>query len=509
MVWEELVKLALIGTDRGQLSKGSKNRLQEMGIDVKNTPMTVVLEGAALFTQIRKVGLPITKRKRILPKPAAKEEQAICSPKSIQHFSLILNGNYEKALPEFLKQLRKVNKRLPEEVLPTILEKCLSERSLWSTIQYAIGNRGKWLVAQNPRWQYFGILPNQISWETGSHDERLNLLKYLRTHDTAKAIKLLQQTWQEEALNHKIDFLKTFSGQLNKGDEAFLERLLDAHRREIRQEAARLLAKMGNSALVQRMFQRLRQLIQLKSRAGKKDKLLIQLPDKCDDAMVRDGIDPRSQWFKGGMKASRLGQMITIIPPKLWEIHFNKNTTEVLDLFIHSEWGELMVQAAIEATALHENEVWTDTILTFWIENKNKQRWKQLNIRPLIEIVSKPIFNKIAARGLEQAEGLIDESDPIMLLLKNTEHVWENRLILLFSNNLKSWLKKESSGYYAGWHYRNILKKAAYLCNPALYNTLANGWPMESRVWPSWEKEVEAFLNILTFRREMIKALNK
>ena len=148
MVWEELIKLALIGTDRGQLTELSKDSLETMGINIKNPSTQVVLEGAALYAQIRKVGLPLTTRKQPLPLPANIDTQIICSRKSSQHLTLIINGNYEKALPEFVKTLKESNKRLPEETLPIILEKCLTTNDLWTTIQSSVGTRGIWLASK-------------------------------------------------------------------------------------------------------------------------------------------------------------------------------------------------------------------------------------------------------------------------------------------------------------------------------------------------------------------------
>jgi len=40
--------------------------------------------------------------------------------------------------------------------------------------------------------------------------------------------------------------------------------------------------------------------------------------------MLRDGIDPKKKWLKGGLKASYFAQMFIVLPPSDWERFFEK-----------------------------------------------------------------------------------------------------------------------------------------------------------------------------------------
>lgn len=502
-IWKDIVKLSLIGTERGEMPNSLKKELESMGISTNKDSAEIVLTASALLSKMQKAGYqPIKNTMQLLP-PAPEEQQSLCSQKSVRHLRLILNGSYKDALPEYLNTLAETGKRLPEEVLPDILEMGKNKQKQWELLRKIIGERGEWLVRQNPDWQYI-MLDNRIeNWETGSKTERLALLRHWRKIDPEQALQMIQNTWSVENINNKIDFLKLLEINLSEGDEAFLEQRLDAKRKEERKLAAKLLTKIPNAQLVQRMFDRVAAMMTI----DKRKRLQIQLPDELDDATLRDGIDARTQWIRGGVKASRFGQMLAVVPPTMLEEHFDTSPKKILELYWQSDWRELLFQATLEATAIHNNDFWTDAIFTFWLKQANNQDLSDfININPLLENTSENMFNKIAIMGLSSAYGLLEENHPIVHLLKLSPHSWQPQLTKVFVQNLQNWMQT-SQTYWAGWHYKGILKKAAYHSEPSSILELEHGWPREQRIWGTWEREVDEFLNVLRFRKVMLEAL--
>ena len=255
------------------------------------------------------------------------------------------------------------------------------------------------------------------------------------------------------------------------------------------------------------MFERLKKLILLKSGALKKSKLDVTLPENDIDELIRDGIDPSAQWYKGGIKASRLGQMVSIVPPDFWETHFKKNTADTLQLFVRSNFSELLLQALTEATFRHKNEAWMEAIVSFWIQNHARQRWDGFKPKKILEILPVHLFNQLAIESLEGRDNIFGEDAPITEILKSSNHFWEDELTLKVIQKMQDWLTGSSSGYWSGWHLRTILKQAAYACNPNLYETLQKGWTSNSYIWASWERDIDNFLSVLKFRKDMIEAL--
>ena len=504
MVWKDIVKLALVGTERGQLQNSTQQELEILGIDTNTDSAEIILKASALLSKMKRAGYQPIRNTTIVEPPAPPETQDLCNKKSVQHLLLILGGSYKDALPEFLETLGRIGKRLPEEVLPDVLEMGKKKPKQWNLLRKIIGTRGEWLVRQNPNWQYIILNTEAENWETATKTERLALLRHWRSVEPQQALEMLEATWKYENINDKLDFLKILKIKLSISDEAFLEKSLDAKRKEERKLAAKLLSKIPESQLIQRMYQRIAPLLTIQ-----KKQLHIQLPNEINEEAQRDGIDIRTQWIRGGVKASRLGQMLAVIPPQMLETHFGRAPKKILELYWKSDWRELLFQSILESTAIHNNQFWTDAIFTFWHEKAQKEDLSNfINLTPLLENISENLFNKIGMMGLANTRTLLDESHPVIQLLKLSPHKWEPQLTKVFILGLQSWMSN-ATAYWSGWHYKAILKKAAYNSDPKLVSQLDLNWPRNQRIWGFWEKEVEEFLSVLHFRKEMLETLQK
>ena len=508
MSWDELVKVALIGTERTKLSAATKEHLSKLGINTSKNPTNTILEGAALLSLMHKTGSFPKSWIKALPEKSPKEHGAQCSKKSRIHLKLILKGNYGDLLPEFVSYLSRNNKLLPLDYIPDLLDQSLNNSELWNELKKAIGKRGHWLIHQNPDWQALSFQPDISTWETGTRDQRVQLLQYLRGQKSDEVIPLIQSTWNQDALQNKAQFVKTLEINPSAKDELFLESCLNNSRKEIRKPAAKVLASIPESQLCKRMFEQVIDLIKNKAKpSAKKQKLNIKLPEELTDDMIRDGIDPSSRWYKGGMKASRLGQMIAIVPPHFWEQHFKKNAKETLQLFVNSEWSELTLQAVTEAAILHKNMTWAEEILIFWLENFQEARWQYFNPLQIFNIINEAVFNKVALLNIKKKNSLLDEESPLSLLLRSVNLPWQDALSKAFIHAMQKWIDGETAHYWSGWHLRPILKKAALYINPLLFDELSQGWSSHAHAWNSWEKEVDGFLSVLKFRKDFIQEL--
>ncbi len=504
---KEIVRIALVGTQRSNLSLELIQSFKDLGIQQKNKEESI-LTIAAISAKMQKLAFsPI----KINHKPSSKiwqETDLVCNKESIKHLYMIMDGAFENALPEYLNILASQKKCLPPEILPNLLERSVTNPDLWGQLKNNIGQRGLWLIQQNPNWKQLTKLKILNEWDEALNDERLIILEHLLENDPEIAIEKLEDSWSSESVNQKIKFLKILEKNPDTSIEPFLEELLDDRRKEIRRAAVQILSKIPSSSLSKRTFERLKKRIQIHKK-GKKITLEISLPDKLENDMIRDGIDPRIQWFKGGVKASRMGQMIALVSPELWLQEFEKEAEDVLVLFETSEWSELIIQAIIEATILHQNKDWARALLSFSIRQKDNPTWQSLNINRLFDHISNDGFNTVAVNGMKATKGLLEENSPLTLLLKNCKCLWNDELTILVIRNLQNWLIGENSRYWNGWHYRTILKNASYLCNPHLHQQLILNWPEESRIWSSWEKEIDEFLSTLHFRKKMIIALEE
>ncbi|MDX1941991.1 MAG: DUF5691 domain-containing protein [Saprospiraceae bacterium] len=153
MIWQELIKMALIGSENGQLPLLVLEKLRKKGIKMDGELAAFVLEGAAAFWQIQKAGFLLQDFKSELPEPAQEGEEDYCTTAAAFHLELLLNGFYKKALPEFFFLLQQQHKILLPELLPALFKSSLRNKTLWKLARPHIGARGKWLLQQNPDWQ--------------------------------------------------------------------------------------------------------------------------------------------------------------------------------------------------------------------------------------------------------------------------------------------------------------------------------------------------------------------
>jgi hypothetical protein len=501
MTWNELTKVALLGTDRSNLSAESMEALQARGIDVQQEATKVLMEAAALYSQLRKAGFPLEEYPGELPQPAAYEQENLCSHTSAHHLYLIVSGEFGAVFPEFIECLLENGKTLPPDSLPQLLYTPDFGR-WWEKLQPAIGAGGRWLLAQNPEWWQWTARHQQLDWHTGSKTERQDLLHHIRQKAPSEALPLLDATWKDEDYRDKVDFLKQLETGLSAHDEPFLENCLDEHRKEVREVAARLLAKMTGSRLAGRMRRRARACFRLEGM-----ELKVDLSGEPDQDTARDGIARSHLVWEGGSKAAYLGQVVASLHPHEWEVFFQKKPAEVLHLFAQNDWAGTLLKGIVEASALHADDRWMEAVVSFWMTSESLPSWNTPGMDRLLEIIPATTVNSLAISVFKNQRTLPGSGSPVFKLLQKNPAQWEDELTLSLFQRLKTWLSDARPTDWEFYFYKDFLPTMALRCKPSLYETLQQGWNTEAPLWHRWERPWEKFLRTIFFRKEMIAAL--
>lgn len=276
---KELVSAALLGTDRKPPPGDHES------------PAERLLGQAALATVRARAGYRPVTCEPIAPAPA---ETAPAAPS--RHLEMILGGEHAELLPEWLATAAHAGFRVPARLLPELLGKGRSDRSLRRLIAAACGRRGMWLAMRNPDWAYL-VLEAGGDWETGARGQRLAYLTDLRATDPAAALDTLRQTWNTETAPDRAAFLHVLAAGLSLADEEFLEQALDDRGKDARQIAADLLATLPGSAYGRRMAERARQI-----------GLGETVSPPYDATMRRDGIPEKG----------RLRELVARTPLSVW-----------------------------------------------------------------------------------------------------------------------------------------------------------------------------------------------
>jgi hypothetical protein len=499
MIWDELLKAAMLGTDQTDLSIELLAELETLGLDIKKPPEEILARGLAYYRALQKASAKLPRYEGDIPEKIEAEDTRVCSPKSSRHLRLILDGTFEGALPEFIALLNDRKRSLPPESLPALLDRCVKDRDLWQKIEPAVGKVGRWLIRQNPNWQLLSPRVDPEKWPGAGKEERRLILEQWRRTEPAAAVQALEKCWEELDHAEKAAFLKTLQTGLSLNDEPFLEKCLDDGRKPVRRQAAELMVQLPDSQLQQRLFTAAAEMISLEER-----RLRLRPPEQLSKELIRSGIEQKnSDYARSNQRLGWLLQIAERIPPRRWERHFDLAPEELLALAKEADKTKNFLRALARAALLHADQDWLGAIARFWSIEQEETMWTSTLGKQVLAGLSETAANTIVTRCLERNENLVDERSLAGQLLSLGLHSWEDRPALLLVKGFQNWLAGAQTMHWNLWHYKNLLTVAAYRCSPDLIPKFQTGWHTSSRIWGLWEADVERFMRILYFRKEM------
>jgi len=235
-MWQELLKIALIGAERTPLSEEVKEKLAALGIPVKEqSEVQSLLEGIAYYGQLEKISISTPEFKGQIPtlvKQASYPVQFITTI-SIKHFQTILS-KWQLALPEFSLHAQQHGLFLPPEYLPLAFNFVKEQEKSWDSIAPLIEEHGWWLIDKSKYWNFLvnrpyktieipqiriqqatqGIKDFQQSLQSGRtylDQSDWNRIKRLAFSADLNQYDFLRNNWNPHTLSHPI-----WNGNLNQ-----------------------------------------------------------------------------------------------------------------------------------------------------------------------------------------------------------------------------------------------------------------------------------------------------
>src|SRR5689334_10200064 len=154
-LWDELVKSALVGTSRdGSPAPAASGALGQTLAKLNGDPEGRLLAASGVLSVYRRAGAAVATADAPAAQPANEEKLPRVPPRSGAHLGLMLGGEHGEVLPEWLAAAAQAGKRAPEEWLPGLLHAGKTQTHLRGLILPVLGQRGLWLAAQNPDWDY-------------------------------------------------------------------------------------------------------------------------------------------------------------------------------------------------------------------------------------------------------------------------------------------------------------------------------------------------------------------
>ncbi len=503
-----LIKTALVGTAKSAFQPSDPEELVRLGISSELSTEEQLLRLSIAYSRLRRSGFIPLERKGKTPSPCPVETLKSCSSKSALLLKNVLFNKQNLGIKEFLFHLAQAKRHIPFDMLPDLLEKGIHKEDWHPLLKATMGERGAWLVAQNPAWSYLSEPTDESIWELGKREERVFYLQHLRANDPQAALEKLTATWAEDSSDDKLKFIPILAKHISEKDEDLLEKALQSRRQEVRLAAAKLLPLIEQSQFNQRMQARLKACILVKKALLSSSKLEIKLP-VFDEGMKKDGMVKNEKGGRGGQKANWLKQMIATQPPSFWSAYLGAKPPQVIRLFANTDWKFILLNALIEASAKHQNADYLSALLEFWVLNINNEDIQQLEFNQIFSYLVEPVFQKIAIKALKKGRNILDDQNSVTQLLLHSPNPWSDEMTLEVFAQFEGWLSTSGSNFWSKRHFKDVLKVAAYRVNPKMVGRLSKTLLQNGSTWGSWERELDEFIRTLQLREQMVLELYK
>ncbi|MET7936545.1 DUF5691 domain-containing protein [Streptomyces sp. NPDC005322] len=388
--WDDLVAAALLGTER---------RTPPVTPRPGQDAPSALLDAAALSTVRRRAGLRPAPA-RPAPDRAPGDPRPGLPPAARSRLAMLLAGrsapgrggprsapDLAELLPQWLTLANEHGYRVPDALLPALLDAARARTDLRFEALTLGGPRALWLARLNPEWKFAlrgaaagrgagsTALPTpsdsadptdpadpahvQRLWEEGLFAERVSLLAAVRHRDPAAGLALLSGTWATERAEDRLMFLDSLRDDLSPSDEEFLEQALSDRSRNVRATAAELLSALPGSALAARMAERSRGCVSLTGDG----QIAVEAPAACDSGMERDGIVAKPPSGRG-QRSWWLGQLVEATPLDRWSEWFGgRGPAEIVALPVADGWQADLHAAWCRAAVRQRSAPWSRALL--------------------------------------------------------------------------------------------------------------------------------------------------
>ena len=513
--WTLLTRSALVGAERVTAAALLPAPLDALGSDAA-APEQRLLHACALLSPWIRAGQEPTGETSSTSAVASIDEAPPVGPRAGDALRTILTTDLDALLPEWSAAARAAGRRPPDHLLPDLLERALDDRSAAAeAARGVLGTRGAWLARLNPAWS--AAIPETIAdpqslWHTGTRAERGALFAALRATDPAAARSLLESTLADEEADALAASIAQMETGLTMADHDLLEKLLDARHKPVRAAAARLLARLPESARSARMATRLAARVTLVPEAKgflktRKAALEVSLPDKESaadaKALARDGIETQRKG-KLGAKAMALAQIVSGTPLGWYRSTWDIEPAALIAAAARSEWREALLLGWTDAAVAQRDAEWTDALLAHHALEASSDAMDFNALRSLFMVLP-PARRETLVTALIEKRPRDIHSAAILTLLESADHPWSPAFSRLVLNTIRTQYFAEPSSYL-----RNALPRFSLRLSPELASGAADGWPVDDERWSNTDRTLlERALTTLELRRSYLEELTR
>ncbi|MGV3615387.1 MAG: DUF5691 domain-containing protein [Fimbriimonas sp.] len=361
MSWPQVLGTFLTGTARGSATE------------------TDALNDAAMATAMRRAGFVAPRPEGALPEAAPSDAKAALEASEPllrrcldEHSDLVI---------EWCGLAARAGVRAPDAVLPDLLDFVARQPKYVPNVQPVLGERGRWLAAQNPAWAaLFSVEPEigaeeaRRQWEEGTQAERRRILRVLTQRDPGLRRELIASTWKTEPAKVRTEFVEAFLERVYPEDEAFLTQCLTDRSMDVRYTATQALGLLPGNAVGDEVFALVQEFVRFDARnlpiIGRP--MTIEAPQMDDTRLDRFGIASAKGAATIEQRRGRLTRLIGLVPPYRWEADGSRPEALVRQL-PNGPPGQAVRDGLTVATRLTKDAGWAEALLADRKQNNYSQ----------------------------------------------------------------------------------------------------------------------------------------
>lgn len=369
--WNDIVNTAMLGTEKKvpDINTVPQNLLPAIQL-IQQNELTdkeeKFLQTAAVINNYQQCGVLPVKKENVSIAPAPAEDKPYCSNAALLVLNDILSEENTPLLIFWLQHCVAAGQLVPPELVHRLLQLGAEQKKLQTFISACCGNRGRWLAGFNEAWNFSVNQTAEEMWQTGTPEQRRQILTAVRKENPALAGEWLQQTWAQEDAATKTSFLEILQINISDADEAFLETLSAEKSKKVKELAQDLLKRIPGTAVLQQYENLLRQTVQLKKEKtllGLSSKTTLQLLPLADESILKTGIEKLSSSKEFTDEEFIVYQLASFVPPQFWQQHLNTNAEGIIKLMQDDALGKKLLPALVLATKRFCNYEWANAFL--------------------------------------------------------------------------------------------------------------------------------------------------
>ena len=165
--WNNIIQTAMLGTGKRQLTASDLPETLSIDPITGNTNIDKeeqFLQIASLAFNYRQSGIQPLQKEGINIPVAPPEDKPYCSPKAFMVIKDILEEDATVLLNLWLKLSAEKRQLIPPSLLPALLDKANSQKSLRTNVENCMGKRGEWLCGFNENWRFSVAESEEDKW---------------------------------------------------------------------------------------------------------------------------------------------------------------------------------------------------------------------------------------------------------------------------------------------------------------------------------------------------------